>query len=157
MIDVKIAGGDALVDRLRSLPERIAARLATVMEALGGQLGDLVQDEIGRSGLKTRSGRLRQSVEVATDEASVAAGIDAAAVPYAAIQEYGGTTRAHVIEAINAAALRFEIGGRPVFARRVQHPGSVIPAHSFLGAALAELQPMAAAAIAEAAFSEAEA
>ncbi len=156
MIDMEIAGGDALIDRLRSLPERITARLAAVIAALGGQLDDIIQEEIDQSGLKTRSGRLRQSVELVADEVSVAAQVDGAAVPYAAIQEYGGTTRSHVIEAINAAALRFEIGGRPVFARRVQHPGSVIPAHSFLRTALAELQPVAAAAIADAAFNEAQ-
>jgi hypothetical protein len=95
--------------------------------------------------------------KAAADETSVSAGIDTAAAPYAAIQECGGTTRAHVIEAINAAALRFEIGGRTVFAKRVMHPGSVIPARSFLAAALAELAPVARGAMADAVVAEAQA
>lgn len=33
-------------------------------------------------------------------------------------------TRPHIIRAKNARALRFEIGGRVVFAKQVQHPGT---------------------------------
>lgn len=47
---------------------------------------------------------------------------------YAAIHQFGGTTRAHVIKARKARALRF--GGR--FARKVKHPGSKIPARPFI-------------------------
>jgi len=157
MIAAEIAGANAVADRLQSMPERIAARLAVVMAGLGLELRELVQESMVASGLQSRSGRLAQSIEVEIDETSVAAGIDTAAVPYAAIQEYGGTTRAHVIEAINAGALRFQLGGRMIFAKRVMHPGSVVPARSFLGTALAELAPDARGAIADAAFTEAQA
>jgi phage gpG-like protein len=157
MIAAKIAGADAVVNRLQSMPERVGARLAATMAGLGVDLRGLVQDSMAASGLQSRSGRLAQSIEVAADETSVSAGIDTAAAPYAAIQECGGTTRAHVIEAINAAALRFEIGGRTVFAKRVMHPGSVIPARSFLAAALAELAPVARGAMADAVVAEAQA
>ena len=157
MIAAEIAGADALVERLQSMPERVAARLAVTMAGLGADLRGLVQESMAGSGLQSRSGRLAQSIEIDADETSVAAAIDTAAVPYAAIQEYGGTTRAHVIEAINAAVLRFQIGGRTIFAKRVMHPGSVIPAHSFLATALAELAPVARDTIADAAFAEAQA
>jgi len=157
MIAAEVIGADAVAERLRSLPIRIAARLAAAMAGLGLELGDRVQASMAASGMRSRSGRLAQAVEVAADDSSVAATIDTDAVPYAAIQEYGGTTRAHVIETINAAALRFEIGGRTVFARRVLHPGSIIPAHSFLAAALADLAPVAQEAVADAAFTEAQA
>lgn len=33
-------------------------------------------------------------------------------------------SRPHTIEAVRARALRFTVNGRPVFARRVQHPGT---------------------------------
>jgi phage gpG-like protein len=157
MIAARIAGDDALVERLQSMPERIAARLALTIAGLGAELRECVQESMVGSGLQSRSGRLAQSVEVEADETSVAAGIDTGVVPYAAIQEYGGRTRAHIITAINAAALRFQIGGRTMFAKRVMHPGSIIPARSFLAAALAELSPEARGAIAEAAFTEAQA
>lgn len=42
--------------------------------------------------------------------------------PYVRFVEY--PTRPHVIEAVNAQALRFKIGNRTVFAKRVQHPGT---------------------------------
>ena len=157
MIAAHIVGSDALVERLQSMPGRIAARLALAMTGLGLDLRAQVSESMADSGLHSRSGRLNQSIEVEADETSVAAGIDTAVVPYAAIQEYGGTTRAHVIETINAAALRFEIGGRTIFAKRVLHPGSVIPAHSFLAAALAELAPVARDTIADAVYAEAQA
>jgi hypothetical protein len=51
--------------------------------------------------------------------------------PYARIHEFGGTTKPHVIEPRNAKALRFIIGGRVVFARRVHHPGSRITEKRF--------------------------
>jgi len=155
--EMEIAGADAVANRLQSMPERIAARLAGVMEGLGLELRQRVQESMVGSGLRSRSGRLAQSIEVQVDGTSATAGIDAAAVPYAAIQEYGGTTRAHVIATINASALRFQLGGRTIFAKRVMHPGSVIPARSFLGTALAELAPAARGAIADAAFMEAQA
>jgi phage gpG-like protein len=57
---------------------------------------------------------------------------------YAAIHEYGGTTRAHVIEARKAKALAFQMGGQTVFFKRVNHPGSHMPERSFLRSALEE-------------------
>lgn len=43
-------------------------------------------------------------------------------VPYALFHHEG--TQPHVIEARRARALRFEVGGNVVFARRVNHPGT---------------------------------
>jgi phage gpG-like protein len=60
-------------------------------------------------------------------------------VPYAAIQEFGGKTAAHDIVAVKAKALAFSTGGDQVFARSVHHPGSTIPARSYLGGSLAEM------------------
>jgi len=75
-------------------------------------------------------------------------------VPYGAIQEFGGTTRAHLIAAKQAKALAFSLGGQLVFAKRVNHPGSRIPAHSFLRSALAELAPEALATLRDAVAAE---
>jgi hypothetical protein len=41
----------------------------------------------------------------------------------------------------------FNLGGRLIFAKRVQHPGSKIPERSFLRSALADFAPQALAAL----------
>jgi len=53
-------------------------------------------------------------------------------VPYGAIHEYGGTTKPHVIVPKRASVLSF--GGR--FYKKVNHPGSNIPARPYLTPAL---------------------
>lgn len=45
-------------------------------------------------------------------------------------------TRPHIIRARRAKALRFDMGGRTVFAKQVHHPGT--RANNFLGEALRE-------------------
>jgi hypothetical protein len=80
-------------------------------------------------------------------------------VPYAAIQEYGGQTRAHDIEAVRAKALAFNgkigqlfqgagistyrlgfssgnTGTGPVIRKSVHHPGSRLPERSYARTAL---------------------
>jgi phage gpG-like protein len=70
--------------------------------------------------------------------------------PYAAIHEFGGVTAAHEIRARKAAALAFMRGGSLAFATSVRHPGSRIPARSFLRTSLAEMEGVVLAAIDEA-------
>lgn len=53
-------------------------------------------------------------------------------VVYARIHEFGGTTRPHVIAPKRANVLAFQKGGQQVFARRVHHPGSKIPARPYI-------------------------
>jgi phage gpG-like protein len=71
------------------------------------------------------SGRLVSSMTPSHDAVSATVGTN---LVYAAIQNNGGQTRPHVIEARNGKALHF--GG--IFAKRVNHPGSKIPARPFL-------------------------
>lgn len=71
-------------------------------------------------------------------------------VPYAAIQERGGRTPPHVIEPVNAnvlafmmpARLGFSGGGSSalVFAKKVNHPGSLIPERSYARLALVQMR-----------------
>ena len=58
---------------------------------------------------------------------------------YAAIQEFGGRTAAHDIVPDKARALAFVVAGRRVFARIVHHPGSTLPARSYLRSSLADM------------------
>ncbi|MEX3688867.1 phage virion morphogenesis protein [Paraburkholderia sp. BR14263] len=72
-----------------------------------------------------RSGRLASSIVQAFDATSAQVGTN---LVYAAIQNFGGQTRPHTIAPKNAKALHF--GG--IFAKKVNHPGSKIPARPFL-------------------------
>lgn len=71
-----------------------------------------------------RTGRLKASIHPdpvrRSGPWSISTGVSADA-PYAAPVHEGA--RPHVIRPRNARALRFEINGRVVFARRVNHPG----------------------------------
>jgi len=60
-------------------------------------------------------------------------------VKYARIQEYGGRTAAHDIVPVKAKVLAFTAGGGTVFATIVHHPGSTIPARSYLRSSLADM------------------
>ncbi len=95
--------------------------------------------------LHVRSGDLRRSVHaVLPVEVSGSAVIGRVAqsgdVKYGAIHEFGGRTSPHVIEAKNALALKFTVGGREIFRRKVNHPGSQMPERSFMRSALADLR-----------------
>lgn len=143
MITMTLAGADKLAARWAGFDQRMRQGLEQAMARLGEDLASRVGDKLGGAVLQRRSGRLAaaQQAVVTSDGAAVAisVGFDPRQVPYGAIQEYGGTTRAHLIEAKGGRALTFTMGDRLVFAKRVQHPGSVIPERSFLRAALAEM------------------
>lgn len=72
-----------------------------------------------------RTGRLASSMVTSHDARTAAVGSN---VVYAAINFFGGRTRPHVIQARNKRALAF--GG--IVVRRVNHPGSQIPARNAL-------------------------
>jgi phage gpG-like protein len=92
--------------------------------------------------LQTRSGALAASIisSIENDGSDTSVSISSTGVPYAAIQEFGGKTAAHDIVAVNAKVLEFSAGGSHVFARSVHHPGSTIPARSYLGSSLADMR-----------------
>lgn len=102
----------------------------------------------GKSGLKVRSGALLNSVSrskrVFEHSGYVYGELGPEGIPYAAIHEFGGRTRPHIIRPRLANALRFPNmsfvggGGSPwIFARVVNHPGSNIPARPYMRPALA--------------------
>ena len=76
-----------------------------------------------------RKGPLQQSIRITSvDEWAARVGSDR---PYAAIHQLGGTTPAHVIAATRARFLAFQSGDAMIYRRRVNHPGSRIPARPF--------------------------
>ncbi|MFZ6687514.1 phage virion morphogenesis protein [Undibacterium sp. SXout11W] len=97
----------------------------------------------GKAGklLQRSAGGLAASIQ--TFHTANSAGIGSNKV-YAAIHQFGGQTKSHIIKAKNAKALKFN--GR--FAKSVNHPGSKIPARPFLPITKAgDLQEQAVAGI----------
>jgi phage gpG-like protein len=110
-------------------------------DALRGALEARIQQKLSGEVLQTRSGALAASIisSIENDGSDTSVSISSTGVPYAAIQEFGGKTAAHDIAAVKAKALAFSMGGDQIFARSVHHPGSTIPARSYLGSSLVEM------------------
>jgi phage gpG-like protein len=110
--------------------------------ALRGALEARIQQKLSGEVLQTRSGALAASIisSIENDGSNPSVSISSAGVPYAAIQEFGGKTAAHEIVAVKGKVLAFSAGGGQVFARSVHHPGSNIPARSYLGSSLADMR-----------------
>lgn len=87
--------------------------------------------------LKRRTGRLATSIKTkVVDKGNVLEVMFGSNVPYAAIHELGGTTKPHVIRPKRKEALKFSFGGKTVFAKVVNHPGSKIPARPYMAPAI---------------------
>ncbi len=141
--------------RLTAYPAALSAALSAKAAELAAALADMVKnDKLSGAVLNTRSGALRDSIaaNVSADADGILASVGSEGdVKYAAIQEYGGKTSAHEILPLKAEALAFVIGGAQVFARRVEHPGSLIPERSYLRSSLDDMRDEIVAALAEAA------
>jgi phage gpG-like protein len=144
MIDIYFIGLSELQEKLRQMPDALNDALAAKSQALAEALAQYVQeDKLSGEVLQEKTGALKDSIESASEETGQGAGASvfvAGDVPYAAILEYGGTTKAHVIEAANGKALAFSFQGKQAFFMRVNHPGSNIPEHSYLRSALDDMQ-----------------
>jgi len=129
--------------RLEGYPAALQAALGAKADELAAALADLVKsDKLAGGVLNTRTGTLADSItaSVAADADGVLASVGSEGdVKYAAIQEYGGKTSAHEILPVKADALAFIAGDAQHFARRVEHPGSVIPERSYLRSALEDM------------------
>ena len=130
--------------RLEAYPPALTAALNAKATELAAALVDLVQnDKLSGAVLNVRSGALRNSIvaSISADADDVVASVDSTGdVKYAAIQEYGGKTSAHEILPVKAQALAFVAGGAQRFARRVEHPGSLIPERSYLRSSLDDMR-----------------
>ena len=141
MFTVELRGDKELIARLDQMPERVRASLYNKVASLASILKTYIIDKkLSGQVLHHRSGDLWRSIhDEATQSANAVLGrVYSAGVPYAAIHEYGGKTSAHIIEAKTAQALRFEKGGEEIFAKSVNHPGSVMTERSYMRSSLAD-------------------
>ncbi len=155
MFALRVDGLDEAGARLDAYPAELAAAIAAKTAELAAMLADRVRtDKLSGGVLNARSGALKASIaaEVSANRDGARAAVGSnGAVPYAAIQEYGGKTAAHEILPVKAEALAFVGGGALRFARKVEHPGSVIPERSYLRSSLDEMSDEIVAALADAA------
>jgi phage gpG-like protein len=142
MLQISLEGQEALAERLGVLPDRLREALAEKVDALSQSLfSQVVGVNLSGGVLNARSGLLRDSIQMESSQQDDQIGAQIFSdgdVPYAAIQEFGGKTAAHEILPDKAKVLAFIDNGKQFFARRVQHPGSQIPARSYLRSALEE-------------------
>ncbi|MEM3066890.1 MAG: hypothetical protein QXI81_06125 [Nitrososphaerota archaeon] len=114
-VEIDVKGLDVVVQKLS--PDTPLALLEKVVS----EAACLVNDRI-RQFVPVRTGRLLETTrmeKISPLHIDVVSGGPQA--PYAPFVAYG--TRPHIIEPVRARALRFEVDGTTVFAKRVMHPG----------------------------------
>jgi len=127
---------------LAALPERIRAALEAKAGRLAAQLQAKIRQKLSGGALDMKSGALAGSIGVTTDASDAAISVriaTAADVKYAAIHEFGGTIPPHQILPDKTRALAFAIGGKQIFAARVNLPAITMPERSYMRSSLAEM------------------
>lgn len=150
MIEVKVEAR-VVTAKFQSMSGKVRQAVFAKIQYYTVLLEQMVKENLYNKVLHYITGELYSSifhdVQVEKDRilGIVASSASSKAAPYAAIQEFGGTTKAHVIEAKNAKALflgsNFKGGPKAgVFFKKVNHPGSVIPARPYAGSAFNEIK-----------------
>ena len=121
-----------LVDKVVELEDKHNKQLEQVVKKAGEDVRDIAKDNISKN-QSYLTGALSNSITSKHNalKATVTVGKD-----YGVFVEEG--TRAHIIKPKNKSFLRFYIGGNPVFAKKVNHPGT--KAKPFLEPALKEVE-----------------
>lgn len=143
MIGLVVVGASEVIARMEALPANLRRILLARMHGVTLRVKARVQKKLSGEVLKVRSGALHRSIlsEVKEETNEIIGRVFSSGdVKYARIHEFGGTTRAHIIEPRRAPVLAFVMGGNTVFARRVHHPGSRMPERSFMRSTLTELR-----------------
>ncbi len=133
-----VEGADEVRARLLIAPDRVRRAVRQAVDRSAANVLRGAKAKVSDDVLHVKTGRLRRSLSMRTaggvDTPSAEVGTN---VVYAAIHEFGGQTKAHIIEAVNGKALAF-MGkdGAMVFRQVVHHPGSRMPERSFLRSTL---------------------
>lgn len=142
-LTIDVVGANRLrnFDRQPEIVQRILlAKIEAFTDKLARTAGDLMSER-----LQSKTGRLTSDkiqTEVTQEGSRVTGKVFVAGVPYAKIQEEGGTTRPHEIYPRNGKVLAF-IGatGEKVVARSVYHPGGTIQGKHFFKDAYRQMAP----------------
>lgn len=146
MFKIEFRGDTALIAKYNGASARVQLALQKEISTIILKLERHIKaDKLSGQVLNVRSGNLRRSiharlpVEVSGPTVTGKVG-QSGDIKYGAIHEFGGTTPAHVIEAKRANVLAFVMGGKTVFAKRVNHPGSKMPQRSYMRTGLADMR-----------------
>jgi phage gpG-like protein len=140
MLELSLLDGTSAA--LSAMPERIRDALSAKAGTLAAALQAKIQQKLSGGVLNMKSGALAGSIGVTIDDASTGVCVRLATSPdvkYAAIHEFGGVIPPHQIVPDKAKALAFAIGGKQVFAARVQIPTVMMPERSYMRSSLAEM------------------
>jgi len=142
MITGEVKNPTAVPNAMRQAAGQVNSALDRAVLSLAIKMTGLVKQKLSGDVLKVRTGRLRRSIHYELDKQSnrVTATVGTN-VEYAKTHELGLTIPAHIIQPKRAKALRFEMGGRIVFAKRVNMPAKKMPQRSFLEASLRQMAP----------------
>ncbi len=127
---------------LAALPDRLRQALSDKANGLAAELAAKVRQKLSGDVLNQKSGALARSIVTTIDESSANISVTVASngdVKYAAIQEFGGVIPPHEIVPDKARALAFVVGGKQVFAARVNLPAITMPERTYLRSSLAEM------------------
>lgn len=158
--EIVSTGDKEVIARFDALTARVTANLARAIGRLLIEMVSAIRAKLNGPVLNRVSGRLQASItqNLTVTDQEVAGVIGAGkSIPYAAIHEFGGTTKPHDIRPKgNKAALAFTDGyGGTIFARVVHHPGSKMPERSYMRSTLADFSDRIRTALAKAASDEA--
>lgn len=144
MLKIEIIGDDEVARKFQNLPAKIRQALRAKIFALTLSLEAHIKlNKLSGQVLKTVSGRLKRSIQSEViDRIDIITGtvFSSGDVPYNAIHEFGGRTPPSEIIPVKAQALRFMFHGKLTFAKRVHHPGSVMPERSFMRSGLSDMK-----------------
>ena len=144
MISLQIQGDKELIALFIRLPDVVQRAMVAKMSQQAEALSEYVKyQKLSGQSLRMKTGRLRASIfaRVYSGSRTVQMTVGSRGVDYAAIQEYGGTTRPHTIFPDKMRALRFVSEGQERFAANVHHPGSAIPGAHYLEDSVREEMP----------------
>lgn len=152
-MSASLVGDSTVLDRLRQMPEAARQGVACAVAQLGIDLQNNVQqNKLSGEVLRVRSGTLRQSIMLQTDQSGTAATATVwSNVDYAAAQEYGFSDTVSIRATLRQIKEAF---GRPIAAKTVSvRPYGRrmdLPERSFLRSALDDMTPDISAGIEDA-------
>jgi phage gpG-like protein len=144
---------DGVSTLLEAMPQRLRDALSSKANVLAAELRGRIQQKLAGEVLNARTGALARAIVTTTDDSSTNVSVTIGTcgdIKYAAIHEFGGTIPPHQIVPDKARALAFAVGGKQVFAMRVNLPAIAMPKRPYLRSSLAEMADEIKAGLSEA-------